>query len=96
MAKKVVATLQKGASKTFTKVIKAVKNQLDKYLPVDLYIAGCMPRPEAIMNSFGELIEMIRKGEAKGWKHYEDNYEWYKANQIDSLGEVIIHDEFHE
>ncbi len=26
MAKKVVATLQKGASKTFTKVIKAVKS----------------------------------------------------------------------
>lgn len=74
----------------------ATINQLDKYLPVDLYIAGCMPRPEAIMNTFGELIEMIKKGDAQGWKHYRDNYEWYKANQKDSLGEVIIHDEFHE
>ncbi len=74
----------------------SVINQLDKYIPVDLYVAGCMPRPEAIMNTFNDLINMIKKGKAKGWKHYKDNYEWYKQNQVDSLGEVIIHDEFHE
>ncbi len=74
----------------------ATINKLDLYLPVDLYIAGCMPRPEAIMNAFSELMEMIKRGEAKGWKHYQENYEWYKANQLHSLGEVIINDEFHE
>lgn len=74
----------------------SVINQLDKYIPVDLYVAGCMPRPEAIMNTFNDLIDMIKKGKAKGWKHYKDNYEWYRQNQLDSLGEVIIHDEFHE
>ena len=71
-------------------------NRLDQYLPVDLYIAGCMPRPEAILNAFTKLMEMIRKGEADGWKRYKENYEWYKQNQLRSLGEVVVYDEFHE
>ena len=74
----------------------ATIGRLDKYLPVDLYIAGCMPRPETIMNGFNELIQMIKKGDAKGWKHYQDNHEWYRKNQLDSLGQIIIKDEFHE
>ncbi|HPV62745.1 MAG TPA: NADH-quinone oxidoreductase subunit B, partial [Fervidobacterium sp.] len=71
-------------------------NRLDQYLPVDLYIAGCMPRPEAILNAFTKLMDMIRKGEADGWKRYKENYEWYKQNQLRSLGEVVVYDEFHE
>ncbi len=71
-------------------------NRLDYYIPVDVYIAGCMPRPEAILEAFNYLMEMIRKGEADGWKRYRENYEWYKQNQIRSLGEVYVHDEFHE
>ncbi len=71
-------------------------NRLDYYVPVDVYIAGCMPRPEAILEAFNYLMEKIRKGEADGWKRYRENYEWYKQNQIRSLGEVYVHDEFHE
>ena len=66
----------------------ATINQLDHYIPVDLYVAGCMPRPEAIIKSFERLMEMIRNGEAKGWKHYQDNLDWYRANQKQALGEV--------
>lgn len=40
--------------------------KLDEYLPVDLYIAGCMPRPEALLAGFMELKKMIRKGKAEG------------------------------
>ncbi len=51
------------------------------YIPVDLYIAGCMPRPEAIFQTFEKLQDMIIKGEAVGWKKYKDNYSWYRKNQ---------------
>ncbi len=74
----------------------AVINQLDQYVPIDLYIAGCMPKPEAVMNGFQDLIDLIEVGEATGWKDYHARYEWYKQNQKEALGEVMIHDEFHE
>lgn len=59
---------------------------LSKYLPVDLYIAGCMPRPEAIMDSFLKLMDMIDKGEARGWEKYEKYYDQYKRNQELAFG----------
>ncbi|MBM7558433.1 NuoB/complex I 20 kDa subunit family protein [Marinitoga litoralis] len=74
----------------------AVISRLDYYIPVDLYIAGCMPRPEAVMNGFRTLLDMINKGEAKGWKRYLKYNDWYKRNQIRALGEVYVKDEFHE
>jgi NADH-quinone oxidoreductase subunit B len=74
----------------------AVINQLDQYVPIDLYIAGCMPKPEAVMNGFGDLIALIESGKATGWKDYHARYEWYKQNQKEALGEVMVHDEFHE
>jgi len=74
----------------------ATINRLDLYIPVDLYLAGCMPRPEAIVTGFNELMKKIDRGEATGWKNYQENHEWYRKNQIDALGEVYVHDEFHE
>ena len=74
----------------------AVVNKLDMFFPVDLYIAGCMPKPEAVMNGFKELIRLIEKGKATGWKNYKAHYDWYKKNQLDLFGEVCLHDEFHE
>jgi NADH-quinone oxidoreductase subunit B len=74
----------------------AVINRLDQYLPIDVYISGCMPNPESVMNGFDKLMTMIKDKEARGWKHYQENYEWYKKNQLDALGEVEVHDEFHE
>jgi NADH-quinone oxidoreductase subunit B len=55
--------------------------KLDEYLPVDLYIAGCMPRPEALLAGFMELKKIIRRGEAEGANKYAENFDWYKANQ---------------
>ncbi len=56
-------------------------NRLDLYLPVDIYIAGCMPRPEALLGGFDRLMKLIDRGEANGWHHYLENLDWYKANQ---------------
>ncbi len=56
-------------------------NRLDYYLPVDVYIAGCMPRPEAIIAGFNKLKELIREGKGEGANLYAKNFDWYKANQ---------------
>jgi len=56
-------------------------NRLDLYLPVDVYIAGCMPRPEALLEGFGYLMQRIKEGKANGWHHYLENLDWYKENQ---------------
>ncbi len=56
-------------------------NLLDRYLPVDVYINGCMPRPEAVIQGFVKLQELISQGKANGAAKYKENLEWYKANQ---------------
>ncbi len=55
--------------------------RLDAYLPVDLYIAGCMPRPEALLAGFMELKKLIRAGKAEGANKYAENFATYKAAQ---------------
>ncbi len=56
-------------------------NRLDHYIPVDVYIAGCMPRPESIIAGFQKLKQLIREGKAEGANHYAENFDWYKENQ---------------
>ena len=56
-------------------------NRLDKYLPVDVYVAGCMPRPEAILAGFGALKKRIKAGKAEGANLYAEKFDEYKANQ---------------
>ena len=56
-------------------------NRLDYYLPVDVYIAGCMPRPESILVGFNKLKERIKSGKAEGANEYAEKLDWYKANQ---------------
>jgi NADH-quinone oxidoreductase subunit B len=74
----------------------AVINQLDRYIPVDVYVAGCMPNTEAVMNGFVDLMTKIKNKTATGWKDYNNNHEWYKQNQTQTLKQVVIKDEFHD
>ncbi len=62
--------------------------RLDMYLPVEIYIAGCMPRPEAIIQSFNVLIERIDRGVANSWKDYYTNYDFYRKNQEKVFGDI--------
>lgn len=55
--------------------------RIDQYIPVDTYITGCMPRPEALLAGFQELKKIIRAGRAEGQNLYARNFEWYKENQ---------------
>jgi len=56
-------------------------NGLDQYLPVDVYINGCMPRPEAVISGFVKLQELIQQGKAENGKKYRENLEHYRTNQ---------------
>jgi NADH-quinone oxidoreductase subunit B len=56
-------------------------NQFDLYIPVDLYITGCMPRPEVLLAGVLELKKKIKEGRADGHNRYIQNLDWYKANQ---------------
>ncbi|NPA47242.1 MAG: NADH-quinone oxidoreductase subunit B [Thermococci archaeon] len=63
-----------------------VVKQLDRYIPIDVSIAGCMPRVEAVMDGIMEIMRKVERGEADGWKRYRDNYEWYRRNQDELFG----------
>ncbi len=64
----------------------ATAKKLDEYLPVDLYIAGCMPRPEAVMEGMQQLMQKIKTGEADSWKKYYSHYDYYLGNQQQLFG----------
>ncbi len=56
-------------------------NRLDYYLPVDVYVTGCMPRPESLLAGFDQLKKIIREGRGEGYNVYAEKFEWYKSNQ---------------
>jgi NADH-quinone oxidoreductase subunit B len=51
----------------------AVVAGADKFLPVDVYIPGCPPRPEALMYGINKLQDKITQEPSLGWR------ERYKA-----------------
>ncbi len=67
----------------------ATMKSLDQYLPVELYLAGCMPRPEAIISGFNALMDRIDGGQANSWEDYYKNYEFYRKNQEHVFGENV-------
>ena len=40
----------------------------DKFLPVDVYVPGCPPRPEALVYGFIKLQRMIEQDPELGWR----------------------------
>ena len=44
----------------------------DKFLPVDVHVPGCPPRPESLMHGILKLRQMIQADPAMGWR---DRYE---------------------
>ena len=64
--------------------------KLEDYLGVDMYVAGCMPRPEALIEGFVKLQAAIRDQTLEpGYVRYRDNYDWYRRNQEKVLGKNI-------
>lgn len=51
----------------------AIIQGVDKIVPVDIYIAGCPPRPEALMDGLILLQKKIRETEHPLKRHEEDS-----------------------
>ncbi|MCP5367709.1 MAG: NADH-quinone oxidoreductase subunit NuoB [Hyphomicrobiales bacterium] len=65
----------------------ATVKRLDQYIPADGFIAGCMPRPEAVQQVFLDLMKKIDAGQANAWQDYYLNYDRYLGNQMALFGE---------
>jgi NADH-quinone oxidoreductase subunit B len=45
----------------------AIVNGADRFLPVDIYIPGCPPRPEALIQGILELQDRLTQGGGRNW-----------------------------
>jgi NADH-quinone oxidoreductase subunit B len=46
----------------------AVVQGADKFMPVDIHIPGCPPRPEALLHGFNKLQRLIQGSPDQGWR----------------------------
>jgi NADH-quinone oxidoreductase subunit B len=46
----------------------AVVQGADKFMPIDVHVPGCPPRPEALLHGFNKLQRMIQGNPDPGWR----------------------------
>ena len=63
----------------------AVVQGADKFMPVDLHVPGCPPRPEALLYGFNKLQKLILGHPDPGWRrryNAEGTEEWARDDLI--------------
>jgi NADH-quinone oxidoreductase subunit B len=55
-----------------------VVSGIDKFIPVDVYITGCPPRPEALLHSILKLQEQIEKQTLR-------QVSWYSKDDVGAI-----------
>jgi NADH-quinone oxidoreductase subunit B len=55
----------------------------DKFMPVDVHVPGCPPRPEALMHGILKLRKMIQDDPDMGWR---DRYDAHGTEEIVRVG----------
>jgi NADH-quinone oxidoreductase subunit B len=51
----------------------------DKFMPIDVHVPGCPPRPEALMHGVLRLRDKIQGHEVAGWR---DRYEAHGTEEV--------------
>lgn len=60
-----------NAGGPFSKYSYSVLNGIDKYFPIDVYVPGCPPRPEALINGVMVLRKKVEEFKSLGVRKYE-------------------------
>jgi NADH-quinone oxidoreductase subunit B len=68
----------------------AVVQGADKFMPVDVHVPGCPPRPEALISGFNKLQRMIQGNPDPGWRRRYNaigTEEWARLATQPTVGE---------
>jgi NADH-quinone oxidoreductase subunit B len=68
----------------------AVVQGADKFMPIDIHVPGCPPRPEALMYGFSKLQKKIQGNPDPGWRrryNAEGTEEWARFAKAPSEAE---------